>query len=126
VQVTRIADAPMYEAPGHYGMAALRLQGHGTTDSGLFWVGLSHFLPGGGAERSASSLDRVYIVIDGEVTLTTDADEATLVHLDSCFVAAGETRTVENRTALPASMLVIMPYPPDTDAPAVAQVVGTS
>jgi glyoxylate utilization-related uncharacterized protein len=112
VEVRRIAEARPYEAPGHFDMAALRLQGRDVGSGGDFWVGLSHFLPGGGAERSASALDRVYVVIDGEVAITAgDGAEVTLARLDSCFVPGGETRTVRNRTNLPCSMLVVMPYP---------------
>jgi hypothetical protein len=116
VQVIRIADASPYEAPGHFGVSSLRLQGYDQSDSPAFWVGVSHVLPGGGAERSASSLPRVYVVLDGALTLTTDDGEVVLTRLDSAYVADGETRTVSNRTTLPASMLVIMPYPADRPA----------
>lgn len=113
MQVTRIADASTYEAPGHFGMSALRLQGYEPGGSPEFWVGLSHFLPGGGATRSASALSRVYVVLDGELTVATDEEEeVVLARYDSVYVAGGESRTVSNRTNLPASMLVIMPYPP--------------
>jgi glyoxylate utilization-related uncharacterized protein len=111
MRVTRIADARGYEAAGHFGMAALRLQGQEASPTQDFWVGLSHFLPGGGAERSASTLDRVYVVLDGEVTVTTDTEETVLYRLDSVFLPGGEGRALANRTTLPASMLVIMPYP---------------
>jgi mannose-6-phosphate isomerase-like protein (cupin superfamily) len=93
-------------------MAALRLQGRDVGSATDFWVGLSHFLPGGGAERSAAPLDRVYVVIEGEVAIAAeDGAEVTLTRLDSCFVPRGETRTVRNRTNVPCSMLVVMPYP---------------
>ena len=112
MEVRRIGEAPRYQAPGHFDMAALRLQGREVGSAGDFWVGLSHFLPGGGAERSASALDRVYVVIEGEVAIAAeDGPESTLTRLDSCFVPAGETRTLLNRTNLPCSMLVVMPYP---------------
>ena len=112
VEVRRIADAPRYSAPGHFDMAALRLQGRDVGSSTGFWVGLSHFLPGGGAERSSSALDRVYVVLAGEVAVEDGAGaEVTLGPLDSCFVPGGEPRTVHNRTGLPCSMLVVMPYP---------------
>jgi glyoxylate utilization-related uncharacterized protein len=111
MHVTRAADAPTYEAPGHYGMAAMRLQGHDVSDTRGFWVGLSHFLPGGGAEGSSAPLERVYVGIAGEVTVVTEDGEAVLRALDSCYLAAGERREVVNRTTLPASMLVIMTYP---------------
>jgi quercetin dioxygenase-like cupin family protein len=111
VHVTRIADARPYEAPKHFDMRSLRLQGFDASDTESFWVGLSHFLPAGGAERDATPLEKVYVVIDGEVTVVTDDGEQTLRRLDSCHLAPGEARAVENRTNLTASMIVVMPYP---------------
>jgi quercetin dioxygenase-like cupin family protein len=111
MQVTRIRDARAYEAPKHFDMRSLRLQGFEASDAEGFWVGLSIFLPAGGAERDATPLEKVYVVIDGEITVTTDAGEQTLGRLDSCRLAAGESRSIENRTNEPASMLVVMPYP---------------
>jgi glyoxylate utilization-related uncharacterized protein len=111
MQVTRAGEAEPYEAPGHFGMAALRLQGHDASAASAFWIGLSHFLPGGGAERSANALEKAYVVVDGEITVVTDDGEATLGPLDSVFLAPGEARSVVNRTNRPASMLVVMTYP---------------
>ena len=45
-----IKDVKTYEAPGHFAMTAMRLQGKEETGATKFWMGLSHFLPGGGAE----------------------------------------------------------------------------
>jgi hypothetical protein len=39
----------------------------------------------------------------------TDKAEATLGALDSCRIAPDEARWIENRTAKPASMLVVTP-----------------
>ena len=39
-----------------------------TTD---FWVGLSTFQPGGGAEMGSTPFEKVYVVIEGEVTIKT-------------------------------------------------------
>jgi mannose-6-phosphate isomerase-like protein (cupin superfamily) len=89
----------------------LRLQGYDASDAEAFSVGLSHFLPGGGAEFDATPIEKVYVVVSGEVTVVTDEGEVTLRPLDSCRLAPGEARAVENRTNLPASMLVVMPYP---------------
>jgi quercetin dioxygenase-like cupin family protein len=111
MQVTRLSDARSYEAAKHHGMTALRLQGFDASDASAFWVGLSHFLPGGGAEPDASAPEKVYVCVDGEVTVVTDQGEATLGPLDSCFLAAGESRSVINRTNRPATMLVLMEYP---------------
>lgn len=112
MQVTRLQDAEPYEAPKHHDMRALRLQGFDASDAHGFWVGLSHFLPGGGAELDATPLEKVYVVLDGEVTVITDDGEATLGALDSCWLAPNEARSIVNRTNRPASMLVVMPHPP--------------
>jgi len=113
MDVTRIDDAKPYEAARHNDMIAPRLQWMEATATDNFWCGLSYFLPGGGAERSASPLERVYVVIDGEVTVITDAGETVLGPLDSCRIAPDEMRAVENRTNRVATMLVVMPNPPE-------------
>jgi len=106
MEITRGNKAPTYDAPGHFGMRALRL--HGGPASGLkdATVGLSHFEPGGGASRSASAADRIYVVFSGEITVTAGDRTETLGALDSCFIPAGQERVVENRSGLTASMLV--------------------
>lgn len=114
MEITRLEDAEPYVAANHHDMVALRLQGHNASAAEHFWVGLSHFLPGGGAERSATPLEKVYVVVDGRLTFVTDHGEYVLGPLDSCRVAPGEARAVENRSNRVASMLVIMPYVPNS------------
>ncbi len=112
MEVTRLADAQRYEAPKHFDCTSLRLQGWDASSAQGFWVGLSHFLPAGGCERDATPLEKVYVVTEGEVTVVTDGGETTLRPYDSCHIAPDEARAIENRTNKPASMLVVMPYPP--------------
>jgi quercetin dioxygenase-like cupin family protein len=114
MEVTRIGDAQSYEAPKHFDMRGLRLQGFDATGSESFWVGLSNFLPGGGAEMDATPLEKVYVVVEGRVTVSTEEGDTELGPLDSCFLPAGEARSIENRTNLPALMLVVMPYPKES------------
>jgi quercetin dioxygenase-like cupin family protein len=111
MEVTRLAAAEPYEAPKHFDMRGLRLQGFDASAAENFWVGLSNFLPGGGAEMDATPLEKVYVVVDGEVTVTTDAGDTTLGRYDSCRLAPNEARSILNKTNLPALMLVVMPYP---------------
>ena len=111
MEVTRIEDAQAYEAPGHFDMRGLRLQGFDASAAESFWVGLSNFLPGGGAEMSVTPIEKVYVVVDGEVTVTTDEGDTVLRKYDSCRLAPGEARAIVNHTNLPALMLVAMPYP---------------
>jgi glyoxylate utilization-related uncharacterized protein len=115
MEVTRLADAMPYEAPKHFDMRGLRLQGFDASGAESFWVGLSNFLPGGGAELDATPLEKVYFVVDGEVVVTTDEGATTLGKYDSCRLAPGEARSLVNETNLPALMLVIMPYPPEEE-----------
>lgn len=111
MQVTRIADAPPYEAPNHFDMRGVRLQGWDVSHAADFWVGLSHFLPGGGVHRDATPLEKVYVLLEGQLTVVTDNAEATLQPLDSCHIPAGEARSIENRGPTTALLLVIMPHP---------------
>ena len=45
-----LKDVKPYQALKHFNMTALRLHGKEETGSQKFWMGLSHFLPGGGAK----------------------------------------------------------------------------
>jgi len=108
MEVTRQAEALPYEAPKHHGMAALRLHGGEQTNAERMVVGLSHFLPGGGADESASEAERVYVVLEGQITVTTEDGPVVLGPLDSCLIPPGETRSVQNASNQPASMLVIV------------------
>jgi glyoxylate utilization-related uncharacterized protein len=112
MEVTRIAEAAGYPAAKHHDVSAVRLQGFDVSNVKAFWVGLSRYEPGGRAERDASGTEKVYVVIEGEITVITDAGDAVLGPLDSCYLAPGEARAVENRSGTRASMLVMMEYPP--------------
>lgn len=111
MNVTRLDDARPYTAPKHFDCTALRLQGAEASPTEAFTVGLSHFLPGGGCEFDATPLEKVYIVVEGQVTVRTASEEVTLEKYDSVHLAANEARAIENRTNRPASMLVVMPFP---------------
>ena len=111
MNVIRIADAKPYEAKLHHAMIALQLQGGAASDTRYFTCGLSHFLPGGGAFRSVSATEKCYLVIRGEVIIITDASQVTLGPLDSCHLAPGKARAIENRTNEVATMAVIVSKP---------------
>ena len=109
MKVTRWKEAKQYAAKGHFGMVAFRLQGGDASQTQNFWVGLSQFLPAGGAEKGASPSEKVYVVLEGEVTIVTKDGEMVLGPLDSCLLAANEERSVANRSNNIARMLVISP-----------------
>ena len=110
MHVTRLDSAPAYHPPNHHDMRCLRLQGHEATPSESLWLGLSYLLPGGHTTLDASPLEKLYVVVEGAVTIVTDGGEVTLGPLDSCRIAPGEHRRLENRTNRPASILLAMPH----------------
>jgi quercetin dioxygenase-like cupin family protein len=110
MKVTRFAQAQPYVAPKHHDMRALRLQGFEPGGPEKFWTGLSHFLPGGGAGPDASPLEKVYVVLAGELTVIVDGQSTVLCALDSCCIPGNEVREVKNHGNAVATMLVVMPY----------------
>ena len=110
--VKRFEDAKPYDAPNHRGVVGLRLQGFEPGGPTNQWVGLSQFLPGGGAGPDSTPFEKVYIVIDGEMTVIINGEETILKKFDSCTIAAGEVRMIENRTNHICSLMVVIPYPP--------------
>jgi len=116
MNVTRIDSAPVYEAPNHFAMRCLRLQGHEAGPSQSLWLGLSIIEPGGYTSLNASPLEKHYVVLEGELTLLSELDgvttEAVLHPQDSACFQPGEKRQLINRSAGPARILLAMPYPP--------------
>ena len=109
MHVTRLAQAPAYQAPGHDAMRMLRLQGREAGPAEALWLGLSHLLPGGGTTLDASPLEKMYLVLAGEVTVSNGAETITLGPWDSCRIAPGEPRSIVNHTSRPATILLAMP-----------------
>ncbi len=109
-----IKDCKTYEAPGHFGMTAMRIVGKEETGAEKFWMGLSHFLPGGGADYAYedSPSEKIYTVLEGQVTIYTKdkAEKIVLKKNDTIFIGPNEGRSLINETNMPASMLVIVNY----------------
>jgi len=108
-----LKDLKTYDAPGHFGMTAMRLSGKEETGAKKFWVGLSHFLPGGGAKWAYEDnpLEKVYFVLEGEITVKTKKGEYILRKWDTIFLAPYEGREIINHTKQPATWLVVINYP---------------
>ena len=109
--VTRLSSAPAYEAVKHHGVAGLRLQGHEAGPSEHFWVGLSYYLPGGGADENPTAEETVYVVLDGSLDVVADGERVTLGVHDSLHMAKGTVRRVDNVSAHTATLLVIIAKP---------------
>ena len=110
--VTRFANAEPYEPPNHRDVKGLRLQGFADGGPENQWVGFSQFLPGGGAGPDSTPFEKVYVVLEGEMTVVIDGEETVLGPMDSCTIAPDEVREIENRSNHVCKMLVVMPYPP--------------
>jgi quercetin dioxygenase-like cupin family protein len=111
MEIVRFADARPYVAPKHFDMRSFRLQGEKASSAETCWVGLSQFLPGGGADHGATPVEKIYVVLSGEITITVEEGEFTLGELDSCVIKANEARSIVNNSHHVATMLVIMQYP---------------
>lgn len=110
--VKRFVDALPYQAPNHRGVVGLRLQGFEDGGPVNQWVGLSQVLPGGGAGPDATPFEKVYVVLEGAMTVIVGGDEVVLGPPDSCTIAPGEMREIVNRSNLVCRMLVVIPCPP--------------
>lgn len=109
--VRKLNDAKSYEAPNHRACASLRLFGMEAGGPSKFIVGLSHFLPGGGAGPDASPTEKVYVVQSGKLTLIVDGKETVLGPGDSCFIGPNEKREIINRTNEVVTIITAMNNP---------------
>jgi mannose-6-phosphate isomerase-like protein (cupin superfamily) len=112
MHVKRYEDAKPYDAPNHRGVVGLRLQGFEPGGPTNQWIGCSLFLPGGGAGPDSTPFEKVYVVLEGHMTVITGGTETVLGPMDSCTIAPGEVREIINRTNFVCKMLVVIPYPP--------------
>lgn len=111
MRITRMSSAPTYVAPAHHGVRTTRLQGHEAGQTERFWVGVSHYHPGGMAETAPTNEETVYVVLDGELVVTTAAGDTILGRLDSVHLAKGEVRSIVNRSQREALLLVTVAHP---------------
>ena len=89
------ADMTKYGTPPkHVNVASARFQGQAETGLTKFWMGMSHYLPGGGVGLSGTDSDeeKVYSVLEGEITVKSE----------------NEGRSIVNNTSKPATMLVVV------------------
>ena len=108
MQCTKFSEAKPHVAPKHNGCVGYRLQGLDATTAKHFWVGLTHFLPGGNIELGAGPTEKIYFVISGEITVTAGGQTVVLRENDSCVIPAHEARSAVNNSHQPVTILVVM------------------
>ncbi len=109
----KFCDVKPYFPPGHINMSALKLQGREETGIQRFWVGISHFLPGGKGEWAYedNSEEKVYVVLEGEVKVKNRDETVVLKKWDSLYLEPNEGRELYNDTNYTATMLVAITNP---------------
>ncbi|MBQ4370440.1 MAG: cupin domain-containing protein [Oscillospiraceae bacterium] len=111
-KVTKRNEAYKYDAPGHFDVRTTRLHDPQDVNDGTIVMGLSHFLPGGGANMAPANFEMVYYIQSGEMTITIGEDdgdkEYVLKQGDSIHFGKGTKRACLNTGVETAQMLVIM------------------
>jgi len=96
-----------YEAKNHTDCYAMNKLVVGT-DTRRFTVGMSHFLPGGGAAMSSSPKERAYYVLSGSIRITGKSADYVVSPGDLMYIPAGEERAFQALGTEPATILVII------------------
>jgi quercetin dioxygenase-like cupin family protein len=76
--------------------------------------GLLTIPAGGGAGPDSTPFEKIYVVLEGELTVIINGEETILRTMDSCTIWPNETREIVNRGNHVCKMLVVLPYPPGT------------
>ena len=75
------------------------------------WLGLSQFLPRGGAGPDVTPVEKVYLVLEGQMTVTVGGAEVVLRPMESGTIAPGKVRVSVNQSNPVCKIVVVMPCP---------------
>jgi len=107
MKVIRKGQGDPYEAPKHFNCWAMNKLRPDLSQR--LQVGVSHFLPNGGAEMSSSPMERAYYVLSGSILVKGKNNEEHALGLDDLiYIAANEERSFQNQGTTPATILVII------------------
>ena len=111
-KVTRANESVPYEAKGHFDVRTTRLHNPEEVNDGTCVLGLSHFLPGGGAGMAPANFELIYYIVEGEMTVEMDdGQKYCLKKGDSVHMGKGTGRSSLNTGITSSQMLVIMIKP---------------
>ena len=108
MEKVELKDVKPYVTSRHFDMISLKLHDKESSGDAKFWMGMSHFLPSGGAKYGEVPMELVYFVLEGEITVKTKNESFVLKKWDSIHIMPGDERKVINETNKPAIMLVII------------------
>ena len=106
--VTPSGEGQSYVAALHHGCEAKRVQGGEVSPVTSFLMGISNFAPGGGADWDATNAEKVYLVLEGEITVETENETVTLHERDSVFLASNERRRIVNESDASCVLAVVI------------------
>ena len=109
--INSFSNAKPYEAPNHFDCRSLRLAGFSDQGPENFWVGCSHFLPGGKAGPDISPLEKVYVILSGKLTVIAGGETKIAGPMDTVYIPGDEEREIRNDGNDVVTMIVAMPYP---------------
>jgi quercetin dioxygenase-like cupin family protein len=110
MRLVKVGEGQPYSAPHHFNYWSIK-KIVPNVDSRRITVGVSHFLPGGGAEMSSSKTERVYFCIEGRISVKGKDHEFNLEQGDMIYINPNEDRSFEVSNTKPATILVIMVEP---------------
>lgn len=97
-----------YNAAGHTECVPTRLHDPTDVDEGKMIQGLTYFVPGGGCEYRANSMESIYYILEGQMTLRTEDGETVLSAGDSFHCCGGTYKSVTNQGTTVTKMLVTL------------------
>jgi quercetin dioxygenase-like cupin family protein len=111
MKLVKNGEGVEYDAKGHtlcYVMNKLVIG----KDTKKMNLGISHFLPNGGAEMSAAPVERAYYVMSGKIKVTGKKGEDYVVSAgDVIYIGPGEEREMKVIGTEPSTILVIVTPP---------------
>ena len=104
-----LSDARVYMPANHVDMKAMQIHSKEVSGCESFTVGISHYLPGGASLKSTPATERVYLVLAGELTVTSGNETLVIGPMESIYIPPNIERETVNNGRMPVTMVVIQP-----------------